>query len=49
MIKKLHSGQNCTYEEVCESLKTIFYAIQGLNDRGNQKFEIPFEFIFFNL
>lgn len=47
--KIVHSGQNCDYEEVCESLKTVFYAIQGLNKRGNQNFEIPFEFIVYNL
>jgi len=47
--KIVHSGQNCTYEEVCESLITIFYAIQGLNKKGNQKFEIPVEIIFYNL
>jgi hypothetical protein len=47
--KIVHDGQNCTYEEVCESLKTIFYVIQGLNDKGNQKFEIPIEIIFINI
>lgn len=46
--KIVHDGQNCTYEEVGESLKTIFYIIQGLNDRGNQKFEIPFDIICIN-
>ena len=47
--KIVHDGQNCTYEEVCESLKTIFNVIQGLNDRGNQKFEIPIDIIFINM
>ena len=47
--KIVHSGQNCSYEEVCESLQTIFHAIQGLNERANQKFEIPMEIIFYNL
>lgn len=47
--KIVHNGQNCTYEEVCESLKTVLYAIQGLNDKGNQKFEIPIEIIIYNL
>jgi len=47
--KIVHNGQNCTYEEVSESLKIIFYVIQGLNERGKQKFEIPIEIIFLNM
>ncbi len=47
--KIVHSGQNCEYGEVCESLKTIFYAIKGLNEKGNQNFDIPLEIIFYNL
>lgn len=45
--KIVHSGQNCSYNEVCESLQTIFYTIQRLNERANQKFEIPFEIILY--
>lgn len=44
--KIVHDGQNCTYEEVCESLKTILFTIQGLNENGNQNFEIPIDIIF---
>ncbi len=47
--KIVHSGQNCDYEEVCESLEVIFHAIQTLNEKGNQKFKIPFDIIFYNV
>lgn len=39
--KIVHSGQNCSYEEVCESLKIITQTIRNLNDKGNQNFRIP--------
>lgn len=41
----VHNGKNCNYEEVCESLQTIFFAIQGLNERANQSFKIPIDII----
>lgn len=47
--KIVHSGQNCSYEEVCESLQTIFHAIKGLNEKANQNFELPLEIILYHL
>jgi hypothetical protein len=44
--KIVHDGQNCSYEEVCESLKIILFTIQGLNENGTQNFEIPVDIIF---
>jgi len=46
--KIVHSGQNCSYEEVCESLKIIFRAILNLNDKGKQEFKIPIDILFYN-
>jgi hypothetical protein len=42
----VHSGKDCNYENVKQSLVTIYKAIKALSIKGQQNFKIPDEIIF---
>ncbi len=46
--KIVHNGEDCNYSETCSSLKTIFQIIRLLNEKGNQKFDLPTRIIFYD-
>jgi hypothetical protein len=45
--KVVHSGEDCTYDEVRETLKMVYFIIKRLNVAGNQNFKITDRIVFY--